>query len=168
MQCQSRVVTVGLETKSCRISELLMNLKIRHDLVSNLINATLVFCWPSGAFDWYLQHVRGQQSRLDDIQTHKLGAQTDDFIEGIDNSWADQEEPEARRGSQPPQTVDHRQNVQNNVETVHFPEEVVSFLADNRMGKDENQRHRDEEQQARYARQRTEEPIRYGRFVITR
>ena len=64
--------------------------------------------------------------------------------------------------------MDDGQYVEDDVQTVDFPEEVVGFLAYDGVGEDEDERHRYEQHETRYARQRAEEPVRDRRFVVAR
>ena len=42
-----------------------------------------------------LQHVRGQQFSLDDVQLHVLGAQADDLVERVNDRRPNEEQPES-------------------------------------------------------------------------
>ena len=71
------------------------------------------------------------------------------LIKGVYDRGPDKKYPKSRATCKPRQTMDERESVEQNVETVSRPEEFVSFLSNYRMSKDENYRHYNEQKNSR-------------------
>ena len=114
------------------------------------------------------EHVRWQQDRLDNVQTHEFGPQADHLVQRVDDGRADHVEPEGGLGRESSQSVDDVEDVEQNVEAVGLPEEVVGLFADDGVSEDEDDDHDDKEEDARDARQSLEQPIGDGRLKVAR
>ena len=85
-----------------------------------------------------LEHVAGQQLSLQDVQLHVGGSEGDDLVQGVDDGGNDEVGPEERSGSDPLQTVNDAEEVEENIELVNLPEERVGSGPDSGMGKYED------------------------------
>ena len=106
-----------------------------------------------------LQHVTGQQLRLQDVQLHVGGSEGDDLVQGVDDGWDDEVGPEERSGSDPLQAVNDAEEVEENIELVNLPEERVGSGPDSGMGEDEDGTHRDPEDDSGQTGQSLEQPV---------
>lgn len=68
------------------------------------------------------------------------------LVKGVDDAGSDEEEPEPGRACEPGQAVDQTQEVEDHVEAVRRPEELVRLLPDDWVGEHEDDDHHDEEQ----------------------
>ncbi len=86
-----------------------------------------------------LEHIRGQELRLQDVELHVSRPQRGELVDRVDDAGNDEKDPEPRRARQPREAVEDAKYIEEDVELVGHPEEVEGLLADSRMGK-----HKDE------------------------
>lgn len=112
------------------------------------------------------ENVRWQQYCLHYVQIHKPSAQTCHFVQRVNDGRANHVHPKGRRGRKKTQPLHPGQNIKHNVKTMSFPEEVVGFFADDRMGEHKDDDHGDQEQHTSQTGQRLEQPIKKSRLSL--
>ena len=106
-----------------------------------------------------LQHVAGQQLRLQDVQLHVGRPEGDDLVQGVDDGWDDEVGPEERSGSDPLETVNDAEEVEENVELVNLPEERICPCSYPGVSEYEDGAHGDPEDDSGQAGEGLEQPV---------
>ena len=97
------------------------------------------------------EDVGGQELGLQDVELHVGGPEGHDLVESVDEGGEDEVDPEEGGRRDPLEAVDDAEEVEQHVELVNLPEEVVRLGPDFGMGKDEDGGHRDPESHSRDA-----------------
>ena len=106
-----------------------------------------------------LDHVRGQDICLKDIELHVAATEADHLVQGVHDPGHHEEHPELGRGGDPSQAVDEAEQVQEHVQLVTQPEEAVGALSDGGGGEDEHDDHDAVERHSGHPSHGLKEPV---------
>ena len=106
-----------------------------------------------------LDDITGQQLRLKNVQLHVAAPQCDHLVQRVDDAGHTEEDPKLWRTCDSCEPMDDAKEIEEHVELVHFPEEVVSTFPDERKRVDEYGEHGCPEHHPRDSGEGLEEPV---------